>query len=422
MSLRRNSMWNLAGTGLPLILGVVTIPYLVKGIGVEAFGILTLIWSLIGYFSLFDFGLGRALTQRVAASLASEDIRAIPHVVKSGLVFMAYTGVGGGVLLALLAYPLGSDWLNVSEPLHAPTIGSLFVAALGIPLATVTSGLRGVLEAHEDFKAVNLLKIVLGLASFGLPALSLMVLGSSLVYMVALLIVARLAVLLAYGVLAHKRMPAGWFKSVAQANDVKDLLSFGAWMTVSNIISPLMVNADRFVIAAVLGASAVAYYTVPFEMVVRVLAIPAALTGALFPKLASTLISNPAIARMLYRRSLKLMGMVLLGICLVICLTSYWGLALWLNVDFASKSWLIVCILSIGVLLNGMAFVPFAAIQAAGDAKTTAYLHVFEFIVYVPLLLVALDMFGLVGAGLAWVFRVGLDLVLLLWRGKGIFK
>jgi len=74
-------MWNLAGTGLPLILGVVTIPYLVKGIGVEAFGILTLIWSLIGYFSLFDFWLGRALTQRVAASLASEDIRAVPHIV-----------------------------------------------------------------------------------------------------------------------------------------------------------------------------------------------------------------------------------------------------------------------------------------------------------------------------------------------------
>jgi len=106
---------------------------------------------------------------------------------------------------------------------------------------------------------------------------------------------------------------------------------------------------------------------------------------------------------------------------LVICLASYWGLALWLDTDFASKSWLIVCMLSVGVLFNGIAFVPFAAIQAAGDAKTTAYLHVFEFIVYVPLLLVALDVFGLAGAALAWGGRVGLDLVLLLWRGKRIF-
>jgi len=415
-------MWNLAGTGLPLILGVVTIPYLVKGIGVEAFGILTLIWSLIGYFSLFYFGLGRALTQRVAAALAAENIHAIPHVVKSGLIFMAYTGVAGGILLALLAYPLGSDWFNVSQPLQATTIGSLFVAAFGIPLATVTSGLRGVLEAYEDFKTVNLLRIVLGIANFGLPALSLIVLGPSLVYMVALLIVARLVVVVAYGVLTHRRIPEGWLNSTAQASDVKDLLSFGVWMTVSNIISPLMVTADRFVIAAVLGASAVAYYTVPFEMVVRVLVIPASLTSALFPKLAASLISSPAVAQTLYRRSIRLITTVLLGICLVICLASYWGLELWLTADFASKSWLIVCILSMGMLLNGIAFVPFAAIQAGGDAKTTAYLHVFEFIIYVPVLLMALDMFDLAGAGLAWVFRVGLDLVLLLWRGGSIFK
>ncbi|HWK61387.1 MAG TPA: flippase [Eoetvoesiella sp.] len=414
-------MWNLAGTGLPLLLGVVTIPYLIKHIGVEAFGILTLIWSLIGYFSLFDFGLGRALTQRVAASLVSENTRNVPHVVKSGLVFMAYTGIAGGILLALLAYPLGSDWLNVSQPLQATTIGSLFVAALGIPLATVTSGLRGVLEAYEDFKTVNLLRIVLGIANFGLPALSFVLLGPSLVYMVAMLIAARLVVLLAYGALAHRRMPESWLKSTAQANDVKDLLSFGVWMTVSNIISPLMVTADRFVIAAVLGASAVAYYTVPFEMLVRVLVIPSALTSALFPKLASTLKTNPAIARMLYWRSMKLMSLTLLGISLAICLASYWGLALWLNADFASRSWLIVCILSVGILFNGIALVPFSAIQAAGDAKTTAHLHVFEFIIYVPVLLIALDVFGLLGAALAWVFRVGLDLVLLLWRGKRFF-
>ncbi len=414
-------MWNLAGTGLPLILGVVTIPYLIKHIGVEAFGILTLIWSLIGYFSLFDFGLGRALTQRVAASLVSENTCNVPHVVKSGLVFMAYTGIAGGILLALLAYPLGSDWLNVSHPLQTTTIGSLFVAALGIPLATVTSGLRGVLEAYEDFKTVNLLRIVLGIANFGLPALSFVLLGPSLVYMVSMLIAARLVVLLAYGLLAHRRMPEGWLKSAAQTNDVKDLLSFGVWMTVSNIISPLMVTADRFVIAAVLGASAVAYYTVPFEMLVRVLVIPSALTSALFPKLASTIKSNPAIARMLYRRSMKLMSLTLLAISLAMCLASYWGLALWLNADFASRSWLIVCILSVGILFNGIALVPFSAIQAAGDAKTTAHLHVFEFIIYVPVLLVALDVFGLVGAGLAWVFRVGLDLVLLLWQAKKVF-
>lgn len=418
MSLKRNTLWNLAGTGLPLLLGVVAIPYLVSEVGVEAFGILTLIWALIGYFSLFDFGLGRALTQQVASSLARNQGDKIPQLVKSGLLFTAVTGLLGGLVLAAVAVPLGHSWLKVSVPLQAATTYSLFIAALGIPLTTITAGLRGVLEAYEDFKAVNLLRIGLGMANFGLPALSVLLFGPSLAYMVATLVAARLLVFLAYWLFVHKKLPQGWARTTARLHDVKNLLSFGVWMTVSNVISPLMVTADRFLIAAVLGASAVAYYTVPFEVLVRVLVIPGALTTALFPRLSFTLKKEPAIAQMLYRRSVKAVAITLAVVCTVIALGSYQGLALWLDPDFASKSWLIVSILSVGIFLNGIAFVPFAMIQAAGDAKTTAVLHLCELVVYVPLLIAALHFFGLAGAAMAWVCRVALDLLLLTNRVK----
>ncbi|MFS6652683.1 hypothetical protein WHK00_14665, partial [Staphylococcus aureus] len=95
-----------------------TIPYLIKQVGVEAFGVLTLIWALIGYFSLFDFGLGRALTQQVAATLAADEATHLPGLVKTGLGFTAVAGLGGGILLAALAYLLATKWLNVSISLQ----------------------------------------------------------------------------------------------------------------------------------------------------------------------------------------------------------------------------------------------------------------------------------------------------------------
>lgn len=414
MSLKRNSIWNLAGTGLPLLLGAITIPYLVKEAGVEAFGILTLIWALVGYFSLFDFGLGRALTQQVAASLAGRRSRGVPQLVKSGLIFVLLTGAVGALLLAAMAYPLGHDWLKISPNLQSEATWSLLIAALGIPLTTTTTGMRGVMEAYEDFKTVNLLRIALGLANFGLPALSVWLAGPSLIYMVATLIAARILVLSAYWMCLNRKLPYRWYSVKPRKKTVKRLLSFGAWMTVSNIISPLMVTADRFVIAAVLGAGAVAYYTVPFEVLIRVLVLPGALTAALFPRLASMLKHDPGLAYALYTRSLQIIGPVLAVVCGVIAVGSYWGLALWVSPAFAEESWLIASVLSLGILLNGIASVPFAMIQAAGDAKTTARLHIIEFILYVPLLLAALHLFGLVGAAIAWVCRVGLDLVLLL--------
>ena len=47
-----------------------------------------------------------------------------------------------------------------------------------------------------------------------------------------------------------------------------------------------MVVLDRFVIGAMVGANAVTYYTVPFQLAERSTVLPAALTSALFPRFA----------------------------------------------------------------------------------------------------------------------------------------
>ncbi len=414
MSLKRNTIWNLVGMGVPFLVGVFTIPYLVRHLGVEAFGILTLIWALIGYFSLFDFGLGRALTQQISSCLGSNKPHEIPQLAKSGLIFTACTGVVGGLLLAGMARPLALNWLEVSAALESATTASLLIAALGIPLTTITTGLRGISEAYEDFKALNLIRILLGIATFGLPALSVVLFGPSLPFIVVMLVLARLLAVAGQWWLVGGRLPTGWLQSKAELRYIKRLLSFGAWMTVSNIISPLMVTADRFVIAGAIGASVVAYYSVPSEMMMRLLVLPAALTGALFPRLASFLLMDHEGAKALYGRCVKLVFVILAPLCAVVAVGAYWGLTLWLGDDFASKSWLIVSIMSLGILLNSIAYVPFATIQAAGEARITALVNLLVLLLYVPLLFVALYWFGIVGAAIAWVIRAALDVTLLL--------
>lgn len=418
MSLRRNTLWNLAGAGLPLLIGAITIPYLIKKAGVESFGVLTLIWALIGYFSLFDFGLGRALTQQVAATRSSDQLANLPSLVKTGVWFTAVTGFAGGLILAALSPQLAENWLNVSESLQASARDALLLAAIGIPLTTVTTGLRGIIEAYEDFKVVSLLRIGLGAANFGLPAISVMTVGNSLAWMVASLIVARVIVLLAHVWYANKKLPVGWASAQFSKTNIHNLLSFGAWMTVSNIVGPLMVTADRFFISAVLGATVVAYYTVPFEVVIRVLILPAALMSVMFPRLAAVIRLDPLEAKRLYRKCIIIVTGALLPVCLVIALGSKFGLTLWLGEAFAEKSWAIVCVMALGILLNGIASVPFAAVQATGDARKTAYLHMFELVIYVPILYVSMKLFGLIGAAIAWTVRVAIDLVILVGYAK----
>ena len=416
--MRRNTLWSLAGTGLPLLLGAITIPYLIKTAGIESFGVLTLVWALIGYFSLFDFGLGRALTQQVATVRAAGAFEQLPGLIKTGLWFTAVTGVIGGVILAALSGQLALNWLKVSAALQPSTETALLIASVGIPLTTVTTGLRGILEGYEEFKVVNLLRIGLGAANFGLPALSVMFIGNSLAWMVTGLIAARAIVMLAHLWLVHQKIPKNKLAPELNGQHLGRLLSFGIWMTLSNLISPLMVTADRFIISGVLGATVVAYYTVPFEVVMRVLILPGALMTVLFPKLAAVIATDPCEAKRLYRKCIKIVAGVLLPVCIIIAICAKWGLTLWLGKTFADESWIIACVLTLGLLLNGIAAVPFAAVQATGDARKTAYLHMLEFIFYIPLLYVAMSIFGLVEAAIAWTVRVGLDLVMLVIYAK----
>ena len=70
-------------------------------------------------------------------------------------------------------------------------------------------------------------------------------------------------------------------------------------------------------------------------------------------------------------------------------------------------------LLALGVILNGLAYIPFAYIQGAGRSDLTARFHIAELVVYVPSLLLLISLFGLAGVAIAWVLRVGLDAALL---------
>jgi len=414
MSIRKNTLWNLLGSGAPLLLGLLALPYLLKQLGIERLGVLTLVWALIGYFSVFDFGLGRALTQKVSELRASGSDEHLLFTVQHGMRLLGWLGVGGGCLLAAGVHAVDLSVLKVSESLIDDTRTALLLAALSIPATTLTSGLKGVLEGMEQFRQVNMLKLVLGLANFGAPVIAVAWAGPSLTGVVLSLLIAR-AVIWALHHLAVRRVLPAMPREQAglPASRAKDLLVFGSWMTVSNLVSPLMVVADRFIISALLGAAAVAYYAVPSDMLIKLLILPAALSSAVFPAFARLLVADTTAAATLYRRSLTTVFAVMAPLMALIAAGAHPGLALWLGTAFADQAAGIVVILSAGILLNSLAQIPHALAQGAGRVKETALLHLAEFAVYAPAVYGATLHFGLTGAAMAWTARAGADALLL---------
>src|SRR5437773_929252 len=115
--LARNTVWNLLGNGAPMLVAVVCIPILIRGLGKERFGVLTLAWALIGYASLFDLGLGRALTQLVAQKLGTGEERKIPSLAWTSLLLMLLLGLAGTACILLISPWLVHSAVNVPDEL-----------------------------------------------------------------------------------------------------------------------------------------------------------------------------------------------------------------------------------------------------------------------------------------------------------------
>ncbi|HXB22842.1 MAG TPA: flippase [Candidatus Solibacter sp.] len=409
----RNWIVNLIGQGCPLLVGLLTIPWLVRYLGVERFGILSITWALLGYVGQFDLGLGRATTKYVAECLGRGDTHRLPGLFWTSLMSQVAFGLIAAVLLAAVTPVLVSRMLKISPAQIAETKSVLFILAGSLPLIIASNSLRGVLEAGQHFAIVNYIKIPATISVFLLPVLGIP-LGIHLPGIVLLLVAARFAAALAFLGFCFKFFPVLRSRFVLEAKLVRPLFIYGGWVTVSNLIGPILTYVDRFFIGAMLSMAAVGYYTAPYEIATKMWLIPASLLATVFPAFSS-LHAGESQDRLeeLYVRSLKSVLLVSGPALLVLAAFAREILSIWLGADFAAKSAGTLQIMALGVLINCIAFVPFGLLQGLGRPDLTAKFHVAELPFYAVCLWFFLPRFGLPGAAWAWTLRVALDTVLL---------
>lgn len=411
--LARNTALNLVGQVVPILVGVATIPYVVRGLGTDRFGVLSLAWALLGYVSLFDMGLGRATTKFVAEALGRGELDTLPPLVWTSLGFQFLFGIAGAFLVAALTPPLVGRVLKIPPGLLAETKTTFFILAASLPVVLATNGFRGVLEAAQRFDWVNYVKAPANVSVFLLPAAALPF-GLKLPGIVLLLILARVAATLAYLALCLKQFPALGRSFALDSKLLRPMLAYGGWITVSSVVGPVLLYGDRFFIASMLSMTAVAYYTVPFEVITRVWIFPMSLVATLFPAF-STLSGGGADERLatLYARSVKSLLLILGPPVLLVMVYASTILRLWVGAEFAQKSTLVLQILALGVLIGSVAMVPFSLLQGLGRPDLTAKFHLLELPIYAVAAWYLVPAIGITGAAIAWTLRLLLDACLL---------
>jgi len=401
-----NVLWNILGNAGPILVAVVSIPVLERTLGADRFGLLALSWTFIGYFGIFDLGLGLAMTRSVATKLASGDHDTIHATVWTTLAIMAALGCIGLAVAWTLA-PVIIHALRIPHGLQAEALRTVQLLAFSIPLVITSVGLRGILEAHLKFKLVNLAGIPLGVWTYIGPIIALPF-TRSLVIIVGLLVIGRVAGFLLYLGLSLRAVPT--MRSVVfQFPLVRPLLSYGGWLTVDNLVDPITNFLDRFLIGFLVSIAAVTYYSIPYELAAKAWLLPVALSGVLFPTLTRSLVRDRAQARFFFDRACKYLLMAMFPIILIMVCLAQPGLTLWIGPQVAAHSTLVLQLLGIGVLITSLGSIADTFIDSYGRPDVSAKLALGKMVVHFGPAFWVIGHWGIAGLAALWVTTTGLE-------------
>lgn len=414
MSVKRNTAYNLLGSLVPMVVGLVAVPIFLRLIGDARYGVLALVWLFLGYFGLFDPGITRAALFHLAKlGDPKEDVER-ENVFWTALAINLVFGIIGGIVFYFAAKPFFMSTFKMPVSMRAEVVASLPWLSLSVPLSIVTGVLGGAMQARELFGSFNLINALNAMATQLAPLAVAYWHGPDLKWLIATVLITRVIGTIPIMVVLKEGLPFGRGGRI-QRHLVRTLFSYGGWVTVSNLINPVLTTMDRMVVGSVIGVQGVAFYTVPFNLVSRFSLLPASFATSLFPKLSR---GTEADSARLAKDAITALAAVMTPLIVFAAALLPIFMHFWVGASFAQRAAPIGVVLLAGVWINSLAIIPFEHLQATNRPDLTAKFHAIEMIPFLAVLWAGVHVFGLVGAAWAWTLRVTLDALLLLFVAR----
>ena len=403
--LKASFVYNLVGSALPRIVGLVTVPLYVAQIGAARYGALAIVWLLLGYFGVFDFGLSRASANALARlGQASTNERAKVFMSSIYITFLL-GAIGAGIIYIIGGFFL-EHFFQLSKDLKAEVDAAFPWIACLLPLSLLAGVSRGAIQAREHFLALNILDAASSLLGQVVPLLCAVFISPAL-YVLIPATFASAAVCVGLGflyiALTDKIIVAS---QVCDWGKLKELFHFGAWVTASNLAAATLMSLDQPLVGSMLGAAAVAYYVVPMTLVTRSQVIATAMATTLFPRFSR---QNSTEAIELGERMVVSIGYLFGALCVPAIILGGPFMKLWMGPEFAASSIPVLRLLLVGTWVNSTTFVPFALLVAQRRPDVVAKLAILELLPFLLVLWLLVHNYGLAGAALAWNARAAVD-------------
>lgn len=405
MPLKRNLIANYLGQGWTALMGLAFVPFYIKLMGVESYGIVGVFTSLMGMLAILDLGLSQSMNREMAR-LSSEQGDAKRMADTARTLEVIYWGIAFGVVavIVLLSNFIAYHWLNPEHLSRDSLLQALWIMALVIglrwPVAIYMGGLNGLQRQVQ----VNILLIIFATMQ-GAGALAVLWFVEPTIqaffWWQAAIALAQVVVL---RFALWRSFPSG-NKGRFSKDVLHNIWRFAAGMTGISLVATILTQTDKLLLSKMLTLTEFGYYTFAATIAAVVYRIIGPVFTAYYPRLTELVSKGDQLGLVsTYHQGCQLMAVTILPPTLILALFSKEILELWThNPDVVTHSSLLISLLVIGNALNGLMNIPYALQLAHGWTKLAFYQNVVAVVILVPAIYFVTLRWGAGGAAGVWI-------------------
>ena len=406
MSLNRNIIANYLGQGWSGLIGLVLVPFYVRYLGMEAYGLIGFFSLLQTWLVLLDIGMTPSLNREVARYTAgASSAESIRNLLRSAEIASWCFAVLISVAIWAISGWFAKEWLRVGRLSVEVVAQAIAIMGIVASLRLVEGIYRGAilgLQKQVLFNAINSLLATLravgaiGVLAWISPTITAYFLWHFLVSVLSVAI-------LAFSV--HKCLPDADVPSRFSWSALKGVGRFAGGVFLSSALALLLTQVDKILLSRMLSLDVFGSYSLAAAVATALTLFVTPVTQAFFPRFTELVAKNDwSGLAAAFHRSAQLVTVLTAPYALLLMLFAHDILISWTgNVDLARDAAPMLAVLAFGMLLNGLLYIPFMLQLSFGWAGFSVKANLLAVIVLVPAILWAIPNYGAIGAAWAWV-------------------
>lgn len=393
----RNLIFGLTTWLLPIGLGFIATPIIVRSLGVENYGIYALVLGFVGYS--FSFNIGRSLTKFVAEYRLVGEYETINRLISATFFLSLAIGVVGVIILCLSASWYAFDVSLMTGDPAATTVQALYLGSAIIFAMIMGQVFDSVLQGLHRYDVYSK---IFNLNSFVLVAgnVILALLGFGVFSLLIWTLIVTALTSGGYFIAVKKLLPEFKIDLKFQNSHIKQIVFFSWGLIGYQILANFLLIFERAWVTRKFGIESVTFYVVPMMLAIYLHSFIASLLLALFP-LASELQGNRPRLQKLYEKSNKLACVIIVFAAVTLIVESRSLLTLWIGADFAAKSSELLIIHTITFSALALLTVSWRMMEGLGRTGYNFVIFVLTFVVAMSLFFFLTPLYGLVGVAAA---------------------